>query len=83
VARLAEENGRRRAGDSGGGGERRAGEAERERVFSIPHTQCKTRGPVEAITRGGSGERRCLAALLGFSRGAVGALPNRLLDSYV
>ena len=58
VAQLAEECGRRRAGDSGGGGERRAGEAERgERVFYVPHTHSKTRGVVGAITKGevGSG----------------------------
>jgi len=54
---AAEERGRRRAGDIGGGGERRAGEAERKRsmgsgFFSVPHTQCKTRGAVGAITKG-------------------------------
>ena len=93
VAQLAEDRGRRRAGDSGGGGERRAAEAEWKRrwsgsgawgagFFCSPHAVQNKRS-CGSDYEGGTGELRHLVTLLGFSRGPVGALPNRLLDSYV
>jgi hypothetical protein len=87
VAQLAEERGRRRAGTTGeatrGGQGRRGGRGTcRADFFCSPHAVQNKRS-CGSDYEGDSGERRHLATLLGFSRRAVGALPNRLLDSYV
>jgi len=76
--------GLRTAGEAARGGQgRRSGSgAWGAGFFCSPHAVQNKRS-CGSDYKGGSGERRHLATLLDFSRGAVGALPNRLLDSYV